>query len=147
MRSKIIFTIVVVLLLGFILLSQHSAPEAHLPPYSNRMQEDHAPTPFTSKEIAAVCSTGLETKYMIEQRGKAPFYQITWFVNSDTEGTDFEATITDLDGNIQEEKTAHATWLELQAHASFPEKNCVITLDTIELKMSGKFHCWLYTVK
>ena len=147
MRSKIIFMIILLGLCGFIFLMPDTEPDAHLPSYDNRMQEDHAPTPFTSKEIAEACSTGLEMKYMIEQKGKAPFYQITWFTNSDSEGTDFEATTTDLDGNILQEQTAHATWLELQAHASFPEKDCVINLATIELEMSGKLHCWLYTVK
>ena len=130
----------------FIFLLSVSENTPHLPSYDNRMKEDHAPTPFTSKEIAKVCSTGLELKYKIEEQGKPPVYQITWFTNSDFKGSDFEVTTTDLDGNVLEEKQAHATWQALQSHASFPEKDCVITLETLKLDC-GKFNCWLYTVK
>ena len=146
MRPGQIMMMIVLVICGFIFLFPVSEDTPHLPSYDNRMQADHAPTPFSSKEIARVCATGLEMKYMIEQQGKPAVYQITWFTNSDFEGSDFEDTTTDLDGNVLEEKQAHATWLELQAHASFPEKDCVITMDTITLEC-GTFNCWLYTVK
>ena len=146
MKSRRIFVMIVLLLFGYIFLLSVSDDTSHLPSYDNRMKEDHAPTPFTSKEIAQVCSTGLELKYKIEKQGKPTVYEITWFTNSDFEGSDFEITTTNLEGSVLEEKSAHATWQSLQSHASFPEKICVITLETIKLD-SGEFKCWLYTVK
>lgn len=137
---------IVLVMCGFIFLLPVSDNTPHLPSYDNRMKEDHAPTPFSSKEIARVCSTGLELKYKIEQQGKPTVYQITWFTNSDFRGSDIEVTTTNMEGAVLEEKSAHATWLSLQSHASFPEKDCVITLETLKLEC-GKFNCWLYTVK
>ena len=146
MRPKLTLMVIFVVLSGFTFLIPESDNTPHLPSYDNRMKEDHAPTPFTSKEIAQACSTGLEMKYKVEQKGKSTVYQITWFTNTDFKGSDFEVTTTDLDGNVLDEKQAYATWQSLQSHASFPEKDCVITLETIKLD-SGKFNCWLYTVK
>lgn len=112
---------------------------------ARRLQPDHAPTPYTAEQIRAACLDGRVSVYSVG----ADHEDHRWtfrFTNGDEKGTDLETTVTDAEGKvIGKPKKSHPTWKELQAHASYPEKQTKITQEEIETK-AGKFACTLYTV-
>jgi hypothetical protein len=145
------YTHIKIALLSFIIIcflcSAVQLQSEKLVPDKNRMKPDHAPTPFSAEEIYKGCPSGRITKYLIEIPGKPKHFSISKFVNSSESGTDFEGYTTDLEGKrMGDKQTSHAKWIELQAHASFPEIDTTISSETIKIP-AGEFACLLYTVK
>ncbi|MEM7167292.1 MAG: hypothetical protein AAF581_17660 [Planctomycetota bacterium] len=105
---------------------------ASLPPDSNRMSPEMAPTPYSAAELRAGCPDGR----VVRLQGTAP--------GSKTPTTDFHFTDGDAEGvTVSGERT---TWEELQSHASFPEESVTITTDS-RMIPDGEYECWLYTVR
>jgi hypothetical protein len=67
-------------------------------------------------------------------------------VACDADGATIERTRLDTDGQAVGPVEAHrSTWLELQAHASFPADRTAIAPETIEIP-AGVLECLRYTV-
>lgn len=121
-------------------------PQA-LPPEANRMQADHAPTPFCADEIRRGCPEGRQDRFRIERAGQPTTFRVVTFTDTSDEGTHFSAQTFDAQGDrIGPDQTATATWVELQGHASFPAERTAITCDTLTTP-AGTFDCWLYAVR
>ncbi len=123
-----------------------AAPQCD-PPESNRLQRDHAPTPFSAAEIRRNCDKGRWIEVKIWKEGEKETRQLTVFTHAD----DHKATITVQDlgeGGVPvgEKMTGTTRWTELQRHASFPENETEITCESLETPM-GKLDCLLYTVR
>ena len=124
-----------------------NAEKPDTPPEQNRMEPDHAPTPFSAEEIREGCPTGRTSKYLIEVAGNPNSFQLMSFTNSDKDGTDFESITLDNEGTqTGEKKAAGARWDELQSHASFPETDTLIKSEFYTTPV-GEFNCWHYVVK
>src|SRR5262245_45429267 len=80
----------------------------------------HAPTPFTADEIRRGCPVGKTIELRVEQEGEAPFVRINRYVTCDEAGATIERRRALGDGAPPDPgQRDRATWLELQAHASF----------------------------
>jgi hypothetical protein len=122
-----------------------SAPSAP-PPDSNRLQADHAPTPFSAEQLRAACPVGRVDTFLIESSARPPVHQTTRFVHSTFTGAVFVASMSTLEGQpVGEPVRARATWVDLQEHASHPESSTVITEADVRVP-AGSFDCWVYTV-
>ncbi len=122
-----------------------SAPSAP-PPESNRLEADHAPTPFSAEQLRAACPVGRVDTFLIESPSRPPVHQTTRFVSSTFNGAVFVASMSTPDGQpVGEPVRARATWTDLQAHASHPADSTVITEDDVRVP-AGRFDCWVYTV-
>jgi hypothetical protein len=116
------------------------------PPETNRMQPDHAPTPFSAKRIRAGCRSGRTSTYRIERRGEAAVLQTFRFGNADEKGVTLEVTVRREDGTtIGSPRTTRESWKGFQSHASYPAAATKITVESIRTP-AGSFDCWLYTV-
>lgn len=153
MKTKKNFPSIIVLcfiVTGLLLLLTNSplhAGKTDKPPNKNRMKPDHAPTPFSAKDIRKGCPTGRTSKYLIEIAGNPNSFQIVSFTKSDKDGTDFESISLDQEEKqVGEKQTARARWDELQFHASFPETDTQITSESYATP-AGEFDCWHYEVK
>jgi len=119
---------------------------ASLPSEANRLQVDHAPTPFSAAEIQQACPPGRWNLYEMASAGKPAVYQLSTFVQSDEAGAEFEAVIVDEEGEpIGDSQSDFATWAELQAHASFPTESTEILAEARETPL-GSLDGWLYVV-
>jgi hypothetical protein len=119
------------------------------PPASQRMQPDHAPTPFTAAQIRAGCPTGSWRTYRISVLGPQG-WSVTQrdmrFVRSDDDGTDMRAVQRDSEGReLGEPLEVHTRWTELQSHGSFPRTDTWIEDVPVRLDC-GSFDTWLYLV-
>ena len=113
-------------------------------PDSNRMKPDHLPTPYTAEQIRDF-SKNRKIKFLMETPGKPKTYQVFEFREGDAEKSDMDGYMLNADGKLVGKKqTARANWTELQAHASYPEKNTSLSRDSKTTK-GGTFDCWLYT--
>ena len=80
-----------------------------------------APTPFTADEIRRGCPQGRTIRLLVEEEGEQPFFRTNRFVQCDDEGATIEYTRSTIGGEPFGAVVAdRTTWLELQAHASFP---------------------------
>ena len=125
----------------------HSTPSLpSMPPEANRMQPDHAPTPFSADEIRAACPEGRWNLFEMQTTGKAKLWQLSTFEHSDEHGADFQGVVVNEEGaEVGSPARDTATWHQLQAHASFPSALTEIRADTYRSD-AGKFDCWLYVV-
>jgi hypothetical protein len=110
------------------------------------LASDRAPTPFTAEEIRGGCPTGRTIRLLVELESQPPFVRVNRFVHTDAEGSTVERTRYTLEGElIGSPETDRTTWLQLQAHASFPAAVTEIHPETIETPL-GSLDCLRYTV-
>jgi hypothetical protein len=113
----------------------------------HRLRPDHAPTPFSAAEIRAGCQPPRTIRLRVEPAGVAPFIRVNRFLEADADGALQEAQRFALDGTPLDEPAAErVTWLGFQSHASYPEAQTTISVETIELP-AGTFACWCYCVR
>ncbi len=107
---------------------------------------DHLPTPFTAAEIRDASPPGLAVTVVREAEGQPPTVSVTRFVDGDEEGSTRERQVLTADGEpAGEPARARATWLDLQAHASFPSATTARTEEAIDTPM-GRLACLRYDV-
>lgn len=99
------------------------------------LYEGHAPTPFTAEQIRRGCPQGRTVTTLTETADGATETHISRFLDCDAEG----ATYVTGDGERR------VTWIELQAHASFPADATSISRETIETSL-GRLRCLRYEV-
>jgi len=106
---------------------------------------DHLPTPYTAAEIRDACPSGRTLRYRLERAGEAPVVRVTRYLSVDAAGADQESWLESLDGRrLAEPERERSTWLELQAHASFPTATTERVEEPIDTP-SGRFVCLRYT--
>jgi len=132
------------LCLSLLLLPAAAAPDEKPAEDPRRLKPGDAPTPYTADEIRKACPDGRTDVFRVEDFGPVKI-KTQKYGAGDEKGTTVEVTITKEDGTPLGNKTMTATWKDLQAHASFPEKDTKITEETIEVP-AGKFDCRLYTL-
>lgn len=113
------------------------------------MQEGHAPTPFSAREIREGCPDGRRVRFRTTPGpDAAPFETELRFVDGDAEAVMVENIRLGADGlPIGEPRGRRSPWEELQAHASFPSAGVTITpVEGIESPI-GPFDGWLYEVR
>ena len=144
--SIIVLCLIVTGLMFLLPASPLNAEKPTKPPEANRMNPDHAPTPFSAAEIRKGCPNGRTSKYLIEVAGNPNSFQVVSFVNGDKDGTGFESITMGHEGKqVGEKQAAEARWDELQYHASFPEADTLISSDPYTTP-AGEFDCWHYEV-
>ena len=117
-----------------------------MPPETNRISPDRAPTPFSAAEIAAACAPGRVNVYRIEEAGSPPVVMRWEFVDGDAGSGESRYQTFGEDGTpLGDPQTARARWTDLQGHASYPEALTTITHDVVEVP-GGRFDCWRYTI-
>jgi hypothetical protein len=110
------------------------------------LEAGHAPTPFTAAEIQRGCPTGRTIRLRVEIEGQAPFLSVNRYVHADADGATVERTRFSLDGEpLGEAVQGRETWLELQAHASFPADRTEVVSERIETPL-GVLECLRYIV-
>lgn len=77
---------------------QAALPGADKPPESNRMQPDHAPTPFSAAEIREGCPRKRKIVFQIETFGQTVMFQSLTFLTVEEKEVVFEAVNTGSDG-------------------------------------------------
>jgi len=106
-----------------------------------------APTPFTADEIRDNCGPGKTIQLRIEVAEEEPTFRQNRFLDLDDVGATLERTPLDADGApTGEPEVDRVTWLDLQAHASFPTDVTTIEPERIETPM-GELDCLRYTVR
>jgi hypothetical protein len=133
--------IAVLLSISFLGLSASDQPIE-----SNRIQPDHAPTPFSAEEIYKGCPQGRKIVFQLETFGKAVMFQSLEFQMVEKDEVVFESITKDAGGKqIGSRKMTVGKWKDLQAHASFLKDETVITTESFTTS-AGTFECWLYTI-
>jgi hypothetical protein len=142
-KIKISIQIILVVLLSVLLLP---ATASEQPIESNRMQSDHAPTPFNAQEIYEGCPRGRKIIFQLETFGKAIMFQSLEFQTVEKDEVVFESITKGSDGKqLGSRKLTVGKWKDLQTHASFPKNQTVITSESYTTP-AGTFDCWLYTI-
>jgi hypothetical protein len=110
------------------------------------VQPNHAPTPFLAEEIHAACPVGRTIRQLVEVEGEDPIVRVQRYVWSTERYSTTERWQESLDGaRLGPSEFRDATWLELQAHASFPQWQTEISQDAIETPL-GLVDCLRYSV-
>jgi hypothetical protein len=110
------------------------------------LQPGHAPTPFTADEIRRGCPQGRTIRLLVEAEGAPPLISTRRYVSVDEDGATIERERFTADGApLGDATTERETWLELQAHASFPADRTAITRERIETPL-GILECLRYAV-
>ena len=105
-----------------------------------------ASTPFTAGEIRQGCPSGRTIRLLVEPDGQEPFIRVNRFVDCDADGATIERTRVGASGEPIGPPEAHrSTWLELQAHASFPADRTTIVPEALAIPI-GRLECLRYTV-
>ena len=129
-----------------VLLGMAACASGPLPPRANRLQPDHAPTPFSAAQIRQACPDGSWIKFKLESPGAPAGFLVFRFLNGGAEETTVASSLFDADDNPMGEPSARRQkWTDLQSHASFPEARVRIdpaSFDTFRGRLDG----WLYTV-
>ncbi len=137
-------------LLSFALLALiacSSTDEPERPPDTNRVHDDHAPTPFTASEIRRGCRTGRLIRLRIWSKGKPPAVQTWRFLDDSPTDAKIEMSVADETGrDLGGPKLETVLWADLQSHASFPEAVTEITT-THRATPIGQHECWTYVVR
>ena len=106
-----------------------------------------APTPFTADEIRSGCPPGRVMVVATERPGEAPILREIRFVATDADTAIQRFTPVDVGGMPIGESELHtSSWLDLQAHASFPADRTTITSEEIETPL-GTLDCLRYEVE
>ncbi|WP_076262386.1 hypothetical protein [Intrasporangium flavum] len=96
----------------------------------------NAPTPFTAGEIRAGCPDGRTITLLVEPAGGEPFRRVNRYRDGDADGVTVDRWTLGPDGApAGEVEATRSTWLELQAHASFPEEVTTVTRETVTLPL------------
>ena len=115
-------------------------------PDSNRLRQDHTPTPFSAEQIRETCVDGYQLVHRIEAKDKGVYLQTTGFTQGTLESTTMIGTYMDEESNpMGDPITETEKWTVLQAHASFPESKTTISREQYN-SPAGEFDCWLYIV-
>lgn len=103
------------------------------------------PTPFSATEIREGCPAGRTVVVRVEDDDGVR-HRLSRFARVTHEGATYERADCDAAGVVAGEVAAlPLTWLDLQAHASFPE--AVTVRDAVDLEFDlGSEECWRYTV-
>jgi hypothetical protein len=110
------------------------------------LEAGHAPTPFTAAEIRRGCPVGRTIRLLVEIEGQAAFLSVNRYVEADAEGATVERRRFTLPGDpLGEAAQDRETWLELQAHASFPADRTEVAEERMETPL-GELDCLRYTV-
>lgn len=81
----------------------------------------HSPTPFTAAEIRAGCPAGRTIRLSVQEPGST-YQRVIRFASVDDEGADQELWETTPGGeSVGEPSLSRSSWLDFQAHASFPQ--------------------------
>ena len=130
-----------------LLLAAPVLAEANGPDPANRLNTDHAPTPFSAEEIREASPSGHFAVFLVEAEGADSFRLVSEFTKVTAEMAEFRGWRESMEGVvIGELMTASATWAELQAHASFPENQTEISEGMVEVP-AGSYACWIYSIK
>jgi hypothetical protein len=109
------------------------------------LRAGHLPTPFIAAEIREGCPPGRTVRTLVVEAGAEPVVRVIRFVSSDADGADRESWTETPDGRpLTEPEHGHATWLELQEHASMPADATRIAVETIDIPAS-RYDCLRYT--
>lgn len=110
------------------------------------LQPGHSPTPFTADEIRRGCPPGRTIRLLVESAAGEPHVRLSRFLEGDEEGADIEAMRLTTDGEpMGPPEKRRTTWLELQAHASFPSGQTTVEPEVIDIPI-GRLACLRYTV-
>ncbi|OGL41050.1 MAG: hypothetical protein A2161_17980 [Candidatus Schekmanbacteria bacterium RBG_13_48_7] len=116
-------------------------------PESNRLEKDHAPTPYSSEEIREGCPPGRTMLFRCTVPEKPDYFKVMAFENCDIERACFQEYSLDSGGNlIGEKQNSQLNWTDLQQHASFSKTETMLSMVAIETEL-GYFQCWHYTVQ
>ena len=117
------------------------------PPDHNRIQEGHAPTPFTATELRRGCRSGRVVRLRLWTAGKPPAIQVWRFFDASPTDARIEKTVTDESGaELGAPELVTMLWSELQGRASFPD--AATEIETVQRATPiGHFECWMYTVR
>ena len=142
MRMKVNLALALLLFAGCV------APQAApgFPSFDNRMNEAHAPTPYSAEQIRAATSPGSQIRFHVGAPGAQALNQTITF----TQPTAEEVTVTVKMENDSGEPLGKASsntvaWTSLQSHASFVEADTTIARLEHETRL-GTSECWQYTV-
>ena len=120
--------------------------DSNLPPETNRLQADYAPTPFSAAEIRSGCPRNRKVIFQVETFGQPVVFQTLTFVSVYEEKVVYESVITGMDGKrIGSKRMTTGTWKDLQSHASFPLAQTKIRKESYTVP-AGTFECWRYEV-
>jgi hypothetical protein len=115
------------------------APDPH------QLHPGDLPTPFTSDEIRASCQPGRQLRFRVERMGQQPIIHVTRYVGGDEQAALQESWDESTAGErLGEPERSRETWLELQAHASFPADSTEMAEESLEIP-AGTFACLRYT--
>lgn len=104
-------------------------------PNSNILRRDHSPTPFTADEIREGCPEGRTVTSVTETGDGETVTETVRFSGCDEAGTTLGP----------DDRGRRVSWLDLQAHASFPAADTTITSETIETPL-GRLETSRYEV-
>ena len=111
------------------------------------LEPGQAPTPFTADEIRTGCPPGRTIRLRVDVDGETSFQRVSRFVDCDESGATLERFGLSLDGApLGEPEANRVSWLDLQAHASFPAAVTTIEPERIETAI-GELDCLRYTVR
>jgi len=111
------------------------------------LEAGHAPTPFTAAEIREGCPPERMIHLRVELQGEPTATRIIRFLDGDDEGGSQEFFNIDADGApLGPAVTGRSTWLEFQAHASFPSDRTTVTRERLDTPI-GPLTCLRYTLK
>lgn len=116
-----------------------------LPPESNRLRDDHHPTPFSAAQIREASPAGTSVAFLVEPAGAEPYVDRWEFLESDDRVARRRQWRETVDGGLLEEPiVAEATWVELQGHASYPAASTTVEAGRAAVP-AGEYDCWIYT--
>ncbi len=123
------------------------APADGPPPEHNRMQPEHAPTPYSADEIRMACSEGAFREYDVTESNATQ--RIRMVFGPDEGGSVIVSTVIMApDGSEAVTMAGQPTaWTDLQAHASFPAELAEITTVFDQGVQAGVFDGWTYVVQ
>lgn len=104
-----------------------------------------APTPFSAAEIRDGCPAGRTVVVRVEDRGGVR-HRLSRFAAVTHEGALYERADCDADGNtVGEVAAVPVTWVDLQRHASFPERTTTRDETSLDYAL-GHEDCLRYLV-
>ncbi|MGZ6372329.1 MAG: hypothetical protein ACXWL8_02930 [Candidatus Limnocylindria bacterium] len=111
----------------------------------HQLHPGHLPTPFTAEEIRGACRPGRELRLRVERLGHEPVIHVARYVGGDEEMALQESWDESPAGDhLSEPEPSRETWLDLQAHASFPAASTERAEETIDIA-AGPLACLRYT--
>lgn len=120
---------------------------AVFPPDANRMQADHAPTPFSAAQLRAGCPDGSWIRFKVETPDAPAAFLVFRFLNGGPEEVTVVSSLFDADDHLAGDPSAkRQRWADLQTHASFPEAQTRIDPASFDTP-AGRLDGWLYTVR